>query len=128
VIDEPIAQTLGDHFLDGLDFLVAELDDEAGTDIDEMVVVLVGDEFETGAAVLEVMLGDEPGLFEEVDGAIDGRERNARVDGRGAAIEAMTRRWSVMRMPRATQASSRVGSDGALLMPCLSAWSRSGPG
>src|SRR5215217_2208298 len=34
---------------------------------------------------------------------------------------AMTRRWSVMRMPRATQASSRVGSDGTLLKPILRA-------
>ena len=87
VVDQPVAQALGDDLLDGLDLLVAELDDLAGADVDQVVVVLVGDQLEARAAVLEVVLGDETGFLEEVDGAVDGRERDARIDLRRAAIE-----------------------------------------
>ena len=87
MVDEAVAEPLGDHLLDGLDLLVAELDDLAGADVDQVVVVLVGDQLEAGAAVLEVVLGDEPGFLEQVDRAVDGRERDARIDVRGAAIE-----------------------------------------
>src|SRR5690606_8859117 len=52
-----------------------------------MVVVLVGDELEAGAAVLEVVLGDQPRFLEQVEGAVDRRQGDARVDGAGPAVE-----------------------------------------
>jgi hypothetical protein len=69
VIDQAIAKALGDHLLDSLDLLIAKLDDRTRADIDQVVVVFVGDEFEAGATVLEIVLGDEPGLFEQVERA-----------------------------------------------------------
>ena len=92
VIDEAIAEALGDKILDRLDLLVAELDDLAAADIDQMVVVLVGDRLEAGAAILEIVLGDEPGLLEQIEGAIDGRQRNARVAARWRGDTAPRRR------------------------------------
>ncbi len=84
VVDQPVAEALGDDLLDGLDLLVAELDDLAGADVDQVVVVLVGDQLEAGAAVLEIVLGDEPGFLEQVEGAVDGRQRDARDRSRWA--------------------------------------------
>ena len=123
VVDEPIAEALGDQLLDRLDFLVAELDDLAGADVDQVVVMLVGDRLEAGTAILEIMLGDEPGFLEQIERAVDGRQRDARdrwrrrgdssssTSGWSSAASitwAMTRRWSVMRMPFLAHCSSRV--------------------
>jgi len=58
VVDELVAQPLGDQLLDGLDFLVAELDDFSGTNVDQVIMVLVGNGLEAGTAVLEIVLGD----------------------------------------------------------------------
>ena len=84
MIDQAIAELAGDHVLDGLDFLVAEFDDRAGADIDQVIVMFVRDQFEPGAAILEIMLGDQPRFLEQIDGAVDGRQRDAVIDGRGA--------------------------------------------
>ena len=87
MIDELIAQALGDDFLDGLDLFVPELDDLPGPDVDQVIVVLVGDQLEARAAILEVVLGDEPSFLEEVHGSVNGRKRDTGIDRRGAMIE-----------------------------------------
>ena len=87
MVDQPVAEALGDQLLDGFDLFVAKLDDGARADVDHVVVMLVGNQLEAGAAVLEVVLGDQPGFLEQVQRAIDGRERNTRIDGAGAAVE-----------------------------------------
>src|SRR3569832_1845742 len=79
MIDEAVAEPLGDHLLDGLDFLVAKLDDLAGADIDQVIVVLVGDRLEPGATILEIVLENQAGFLDQVEGAVDGRERYARI-------------------------------------------------
>ncbi len=43
MVDQPEAEPFGDRLLQPLDLLVAELDDLAGPQVDQVVVVLVGD-------------------------------------------------------------------------------------
>ncbi len=102
-------------------------------------MVLVGDQLEAGAAVLEIVLGNEPGFLEQVHRAVDGRERDARIDRGGARDRAlrrpgwstacsitcaMTRRWSVIRMPLRAHCSSSV--RGLTSSGCHSMSDRSG--
>ncbi len=87
MIDELVAKPLGDQILDRLDLFVAELDDLARADIDEVIVMLVGDRLEARAAVLEIVLGDETGFLEQVQRPIDGGEGNPRILRGGAALE-----------------------------------------
>src|SRR6202012_2255127 len=82
VIDETETQTLGDLFLQRFEFGIDEFDHAAGLDIDQMVVMRFGRRLVPRPAVAEVVAVEDAGLFEQPDGAIDGGDRNARVDCR----------------------------------------------
>jgi hypothetical protein len=43
MVDQPEAEALGHGLLEALDLLVAELDDLAGAQVDQVVMVLLGD-------------------------------------------------------------------------------------
>ena len=40
-----------------------------------------------GAAGAEIVAGDDAGILEQLDRAVDGGDRDLRIDGRGAAVE-----------------------------------------
>ena len=89
-----------------------------------MIMMLVRHGFVARTAVPEVVPLDHAGIFEQLDRPVDGGNRNARINGNGAAVEffnvrdvrrmpasiteAITRRCSVMRMPFATHISASV--------------------
>src|SRR5258708_16450356 len=59
VVDELVAELLGDGFLQGLDLGVHQLHDLAGLHVAQTVVALVGVLLIAGAAVSEVVAGGE---------------------------------------------------------------------
>ena len=81
------AEALGDRLLQALDLLVAEFDHLAGAEIDQVIVVDVGNRLVAAAALAEIVAGDDAGILEELDRAVDGGDRDPRIDRRGAPIE-----------------------------------------
>ena len=78
VVDEAEAELLGDPLLQRLELVVDELDDIAGLDVDQMVVMAFGRRFVARAAVAELVPLEDAGLLEQADGAVDGRDRDVR--------------------------------------------------
>ena len=62
-----------------------ELDDLAGFDVDQVVVLAVLGGFVAGAAAAEIAPLEDALLLEQADGAVDGGDRDA-------AVEAVARR------------------------------------
>src|SRR5690349_17263075 len=87
VIDEAEAELLGDALLKRLQLFVDELDDLAGLDVDQVVVVRVRSSFVAGAAVAELVSFEDACLFEQPHGAVDGGDRNLRIDRGGTLVE-----------------------------------------
>ncbi len=77
--DQAIAQPRGDLFLKLFDLGVDEFDHLSGRDIDQMVVVIAVGIFIPRPTVAEFELFQDPRLFEQLDRAIDGGQRNPRV-------------------------------------------------
>ena len=87
VVDQPVAELARDLGLQALDLLGLELDHFAGAQVDQMVVVRVGDLLVARAAVAEIVPLDDAGILEQLDGAVDGRDRDALVDRGAAPVE-----------------------------------------
>src|SRR5580658_3873162 len=87
VIDQSVAQPLGDVALQLLDILVAELDDAAGLEIDEMVVVVRRHLLVARPAVAEIMARQDACLLEEPHCAIDRGDADFGVDLGRAAMQ-----------------------------------------
>ena len=87
MVHQPIAQPFRHCLLQALDFLVAELDDRPGAQVDQMVVVLVGNRLVPGPPLAEIVAGDDSGVLEQLDRPVDGGDRDARVDCRRTAVE-----------------------------------------
>src|SRR5438309_1040316 len=81
---EPEAELFGDALLQGFELVVDELDHIAGLDVDQMVVVAFRGCLVARAAIAELVSFENAGLFEQPDRAIHGRDRDVRVDRRGA--------------------------------------------
>ncbi len=79
-----------------------------------MVVVVVGRFLVTGATVAEVVALDDPRLFEQAHGPIDGGDRNVRVHGVGAAVELFHVRMVVRVREHAGHHPALVGHAHAL--------------
>src|SRR5262249_51720648 len=79
VADEAEAQIARHALLQALDLLVAELDHLAAFDIDQMVVVAARCLLVATAASPKVVPLQEAILREELDGAVDGRKRDAGI-------------------------------------------------
>ena len=73
-----------------LDHLALKFRDLPAFDADQMIVVFVLD-FIARDAVVEMALGGEPRLHQELHGAVDGRVSNIRVLGADRLIEVLTR-------------------------------------
>src|SRR5215210_5984546 len=87
VIDEPEAELLGDPLLQRLELVVDELDDVAGLDVDQMVVVGLRRGLVARAAVPELVPLEDACLFEQAHGAVDGGDRDVRIDRRRPRVE-----------------------------------------
>ena len=78
VVDEAEAELLGDPLLQHFELLVDELDDIAGFDIDQMIVVRFRRGFVARAAVAELVALEDAGFLEQADRAVDGGDRDIR--------------------------------------------------
>src|SRR3546814_2096496 len=87
VIDEAVAEPFGDDLLQRLELRIDEFDDLAGLDVDQMVVMRLGRRFVARAAVAEIVAVEDARFLEQADGAIDGSDRNAAVERRGALVK-----------------------------------------
>ena len=87
MIDEAEAELFGDPPLEHLELLVDELDDLAGLDVDQMVVMRVRRGFIARAAVAEFVPLEDAGFFEQADGAVDRGDRDVGIDRGGALVE-----------------------------------------
>ena len=90
MVDEAEAELLGDPPLQRFELLVDELDDIAGLDVDQMVVMLVRRGFVAGAAVAEFVAREDPGFLEQADRPVDGGDRDFGVDRRARACSVST--------------------------------------
>ena len=63
------------------------LDDVSGFDVDQMIVMTFRRGFVAGAAVAEIVPLEDAGLLEQADGAVDGGDRDAGIDRRGARVQ-----------------------------------------
>src|SRR5690242_4164776 len=95
VIDEAEAELLGDPLLEHLELIVDELDDVAGLDVDQMVVVGFGGSLVTRAAIAELVPLQDSRLLEQADSTIDGRDRDVRIDGSGTRMQRLDVRMVV---------------------------------
>jgi hypothetical protein len=86
VIDQTIAQTLGDQLLQGLEFRINKFDYLARFYINQMVVMRIGYRFISRLTVPEVMPLNNASFFKEPDGSVDRRNRDARVDARRTLV------------------------------------------
>ena len=87
MVDQAEAQLLGDPPLELLELLVDELDDVAGLDVDEMIVMGGVRRLIAGSAVAEIMAFQDPGFLEQPNRPVDGGDRDSRIDGGGARME-----------------------------------------
>src|SRR5712672_3667581 len=87
VIDQLVAEPAGDFRLQLLDFFGGEFDHLAVAQIDQVVVMAVAHLFIAGAALAEVVPLDDTGIFEQLDGSIDRRDRDLVIDRDAAAIQ-----------------------------------------
>ena len=94
MIDQPETKLFGNPLLQEFKFLVDELDDVAGFDVDQMVVMGFGRGLVTGTAIAELMPFEDAGLFEQADRPIDRRNRDVRVDRGGALMKRLDVGWS----------------------------------
>ena len=117
--DEAIARPLGDAPLQFLDFVVVKFHDLAALDVDQVIVVLVGGFFIARATVSEIVLGQNPRLLEQAHGAIDGGDRDVRVDRDGAAVQFLGIGMVVGFGHHAGDHAALLGHAQALFRACL---------
>ena len=87
MVDEAEAELLGDPLLKHLELLVDELDDLAGLDVDQMVVMRFRRGLVARAAVAELVALEDSRFLEQADRAVDGGDRDVGIDRGGAGVE-----------------------------------------
>src|SRR5690242_9983290 len=87
MLDEPVAEALGDVALQLLDLLVAELDDAAGLEIDEVVMMIGRHLLVARPAVAEIVARQNVRLLEKTHGPVDGGDADLGVDLIGPAVD-----------------------------------------
>ena len=78
---------VGDESLQLLDLLVAEFDDPAALQIDQVIVVVARHFLVARAAISEIVTSEDVGLFKQPHGAIDRGDADPRIDRGGAAVD-----------------------------------------
>ena len=87
MVDEAEAELERDFFLQLLDFFRVELDNRPGLHIDQVVMVLFGHFLVACAAIAEGMRLNDTGVFEQLDGPVDRRERDRAIERVGAPVQ-----------------------------------------
>src|SRR5215207_5803910 len=87
VVNEAETQTPADLGLQCLDLLGTKLDDCAGAEVDQVVMMLLSGLFVARAPVSEFEALDNAFTLEKLDCSVDGRQRDAVVDRCGAAVQ-----------------------------------------
>ena len=100
MVDEIVAELVGDGALQLFDLLVAELDHAAGLQVDQMVVMVARHLLVARAAVAEIMARENVRLLEQPHGAIDGGDADLRIDRGGAPVNLLDIRM-IGRIPTA---------------------------
>src|SRR3546814_17371691 len=95
VIDEAEAQPLGDLLLELLKLGIDEFEHLAGLDVDQVIVVRFGRGLVARTAVAEIMAIEDAGLLEQPPPAVDGRDRDARIDRPGAPLTRLAQAMAV---------------------------------
>ena len=89
MIDEAIAKLLRDPLLKGLELIVDELDDIAGLDVDQVIVMLFGRGFVARAAVPEFVAIENSSFFEQPHRPVNGGDRDPRIHRGRALVESL---------------------------------------
>src|SRR5579872_2139097 len=87
MIDQLVAEARRDFALQLFDRLVAELDDLAALQVDQVIVMLGRRLFVACAAIAEIVALEDTGLLEQAHGAVDGGNRDLRIDRSGALMD-----------------------------------------
>src|ERR1043165_8934971 len=75
MVHQAEAEPASNFGLELFDLLRFELDYLSGAQVDEMVVMVLAHLFVARAAFAEIVALDDPGVLEQLHGAIDGRDR-----------------------------------------------------
>ena len=86
-MDDLVAKLGGDLALEVFDLLGPELGDLAADKVDDVVVVRGVGDFVAGPAVFQGEPQDHALAFENREGAVDGGQRQAVVEGAGPAVK-----------------------------------------
>src|SRR5438046_1714510 len=87
MVDQSETKLFGDPLLQGFELVVDEFDHIPGLDVDQMVVVAFRGCLVARAPIAELMAFEDSRLLEQPDGAIDGRDRDIRVDRCRAGVQ-----------------------------------------
>ena len=101
MVDQAEAELLGDPLLQRLQLVVDELDDVAGLDVDQMVVMAFRRGLVARAAVAEIVALEDARFLEQADGAVDGGDRDAGSTAAARACSVSTSGWSSLPRARA---------------------------
>ncbi len=88
-----VAKFGGNLGLQPLDFLRTELDNLAGLDVDEMIMMLAVGMFKPSAAIIECVALDGTPFLQDAHRAIHSRERNRRIDSESEVEDFVGVRW-----------------------------------
>ncbi len=87
MINQPIAQLLGNLALECFQLRIDEFDDFAGFNINQMIVMSLWRCFVASAAIAEIVALKDPRLLKQPHCTIDGSDRNAGVLFNGAGMQ-----------------------------------------
>src|SRR4051812_40297089 len=87
MVDQAEAQFLGDALLQQFEIVIDELDDVAGLDVDQMVVVGFGRGLVARSPVAEFMALEDSRFLEQPNRPVDRRDRDVGVDGRRPGVQ-----------------------------------------
>jgi hypothetical protein len=79
MVDEAEAQLLRDALLESFELVIDELDDVAGFDIDQVIVVALRRSLVACSAVAELVTLEDPGFLEQAHGPVNGCNRDVRI-------------------------------------------------
>src|SRR5262249_16128202 len=92
VADQGEAQLARDPLLQALDFLIAKFNDLAGFNVDQVIVVLAGGLLIAAPAGTKIVPLKDAFGGKQLERAVHGRQRYARIDGVGSAIDLLDMR------------------------------------
>ncbi len=119
VIHQLVTQFAGDAFLEFLDLLGGELDDLAGIQVDEVVVMFVADGFVAGAAIAEIKALQNACFLEQFHRAVDGGDGDVGVDGGGPPVQLLYVRVVLRFGDDTGDDAALAGHAHALFLACL---------